>query len=92
MSAADARSGHDRGDGQRVTAERGRSEAVVGGAAEVSGGAMLAGTTRVPGDKSISHRALLIGALADGPSVIEGLSAGDDVAATMRAVAALGAA
>jgi 3-phosphoshikimate 1-carboxyvinyltransferase len=59
--------------------------------AEVSGGATLAGTTRVPGDKSISHRALLIGALADGPSVIEGLSTGDDVTATMRAVADLGA-
>jgi 3-phosphoshikimate 1-carboxyvinyltransferase len=63
-----------------------------GAVAEVSGGATLAGTTRVPGDKSISHRALLIGALADGPSVIEGLSAGEDVAATMRAVADLGAA
>ena len=60
--------------------------------AEVSGGATLAGTIRVPGDKSISHRALLIGALAEGPSTIAGLSAGEDVRATARAVAALGAA
>jgi 3-phosphoshikimate 1-carboxyvinyltransferase len=57
----------------------------------VPGGATLAGSLRVPGDKSISHRALLIGALAEGESTIGGLSAGEDVAATARAVAALGA-
>jgi 3-phosphoshikimate 1-carboxyvinyltransferase len=61
-------------------------------AAEVSGGATLEGTIRVPGDKSISHRALLIGALAEGPSTIAGLSAGEDVLATVRAIAVLGAA
>jgi 3-phosphoshikimate 1-carboxyvinyltransferase len=45
----------------------------------------------VPGDKSISHRALLIGAVASGRSRIRGLSRGQDVAHTLRAVAALGA-
>jgi 3-phosphoshikimate 1-carboxyvinyltransferase len=51
----------------------------------------LRGTLRIPGDKSISHRALLLAALAEGKSVIEGVNGGDDVAATTGAVAALGA-
>ncbi|MEA3017109.1 MAG: 3-phosphoshikimate 1-carboxyvinyltransferase [Sphingomonadales bacterium] len=55
-------------------------------------GAPLRGTTRVPGDKSISHRALMLAALAAGRSRIEGLSAGGDVAATAAALRALGAA
>jgi 3-phosphoshikimate 1-carboxyvinyltransferase len=46
---------------------------------------------RVPGDKSISHRALLLAARADGVSTISGLSDGDDVKRTLRAVQALGA-
>jgi 3-phosphoshikimate 1-carboxyvinyltransferase len=62
-----------------------------GDAAEVTGGGSFTGTLRVPGDKSISHRALLLGALAEGTSTVEGLSTGEDVAATARAVAALGA-
>src|SRR4029079_16934488 len=51
----------------------------------------LKGRTRVPGDKSISHRALILGALATGHTRIEGLLLADDVLATARAVAALGA-
>lgn len=51
----------------------------------------LRGRLRVPGDKSVSHRALILAALADGPSRITGLSDGADVAATMAAMAALGA-
>ncbi len=51
----------------------------------------LRGTVRTPGDKSISHRALLLGALADGVSVIRGLSDGEDVAHTAVAVGRLGA-
>ncbi|MEO6120691.1 MAG: 3-phosphoshikimate 1-carboxyvinyltransferase, partial [Acidimicrobiales bacterium] len=43
------------------------------------------------GDKSISHRALLLGALAEGTSTVHGLSTGADVAATAAAVVALGA-
>ena len=58
----------------------------------VSAGGPLRGELRVPGDKSISHRALLLGALADGASRISGLSDGADVAATAAAVRALGAA
>jgi 3-phosphoshikimate 1-carboxyvinyltransferase len=58
---------------------------------EVSGGRPLLGTVEVPGDKSISHRALLIGALAEGSSVVRGLSRGEDVARTEGAVRALGA-
>ncbi|MGH9181381.1 MAG: 3-phosphoshikimate 1-carboxyvinyltransferase, partial [Acidimicrobiales bacterium] len=58
---------------------------------KVTGGRPLRGRITVPGDKSISHRALLLGALAEGTSVIRGLSTGTDVAATATAVAALGA-
>jgi 3-phosphoshikimate 1-carboxyvinyltransferase len=51
----------------------------------------LRGTVRVPGDKSISHRALMFSALAVGESRIEGLSDGEDVAATAAAIRAMGA-
>ncbi len=51
----------------------------------------LRGEIRVPGDKSLSHRALLLAALAEGRSTLRGLSAGDDVAHTALAVAAFGA-
>lgn len=51
----------------------------------------LRGRLRVPGDKSISHRALLLAATAEGTSRITGLSNGADVAATLRAVRAFGA-
>lgn len=51
----------------------------------------LRGRIRVPGDKSISHRALILGALATGRTRIEGLLQAEDVVATARAVEALGA-
>ena len=54
--------------------------------------AAIKGRARVPGDKSISHRALLIGLLAVGESEIEGLLEGEDVLATARACAQFGAA
>jgi 3-phosphoshikimate 1-carboxyvinyltransferase len=50
----------------------------------------LRGTVSVPGDKSISHRALLFGALADGVVEISGLGLGGDNASTMVALRALG--
>ena len=50
----------------------------------------LRGTTRIPGDKSISHRALLLGAMAVGASRISGLLEGADVLATAAALRALG--
>ena len=52
----------------------------------------LRGVLQVPGDKSISHRAVLIASMAVGNSVIEGLSEGEDVHSTLEAVRALGAA
>lgn len=51
----------------------------------------LAGHARVPGDKSISHRALMLSALAVGESRIEGLLEGEDVLATAAAMRAMGA-
>ena len=53
--------------------------------------APLAGTVRVPGDKSISHRALMFGALAVGETRISGLLEGEDVLRTAAAMRALGA-
>ena len=51
----------------------------------------LAGVFNVPGDKSISHRSLILGGLAIGTTQIQGLLEGDDVMATGRAMQALGA-
>ena len=51
----------------------------------------LSGRVRVPGDKSISHRALILGALATGTTRIAGLLEAEDVAATANALSALGA-
>src|SRR5215470_13187111 len=53
--------------------------------------APLTGKIRVPGDKSISHRALMLGALAIGRTEISGLLEGEDVLATAAAVNAFGA-
>jgi len=50
----------------------------------------LTGKVRVPGDKSISHRALILGALAVGQTRISGLLEGEDVLNTARAMQALG--
>ena len=52
----------------------------------------LQGRVRVPGDKSISHRALILGALTVGETRISGLLEGEDVLNTGKAVRALGAA
>ena len=53
--------------------------------------APLSGTAVVPGDKSISHRSLILGALAVGETVITGLLEGQDVLDTARAMQAFGA-
>lgn len=50
----------------------------------------LTGTAVVPGDKSISHRALMIGALAAGETIIHGLLNGDDVMRTAAALEKMG--
>ena len=51
----------------------------------------LSGVVRAPGDKSISHRALILGAMATGVTDIDGLLESDDILATARAVEAFGA-
>jgi 3-phosphoshikimate 1-carboxyvinyltransferase len=51
----------------------------------------LIGQVRVPGDKSISHRALILGALAVGQTRVSGLLEGEDVLNTAKAMRALGA-
>lgn len=56
-----------------------------------SPGGALRGHVAVPGDKSISHRALILGALAEGETRIEGLLEGQDVLDTAGALRALGA-
>jgi 3-phosphoshikimate 1-carboxyvinyltransferase len=56
----------------------------------VEPGACVAGRVRVPGDKSISHRALMLGAIATGTTQVEGFLEGEDCLATLRAVARLG--
>ena len=50
----------------------------------------LRGTLRVPGDKSVSHRAIMLAALADGVSRIDGFLEGEDTRATARAFASMG--
>jgi len=51
----------------------------------------VAGTLRVPGDKSISHRSLILSALANGESTIEGILDSEDVRSTAAVLRALGA-
>ncbi len=51
----------------------------------------LQGTVIVPGDKSISHRALMLGSLATGETVIQGLLVGDDPISTATCFRAMGA-
>ena len=53
-------------------------------------GGCLSGELRVPGDKSISHRAIMLGALAEGVTVIDGFLDGDDALATLNAFRAMG--
>ena len=50
----------------------------------------LRGRLRVPGDKSISHRAIMLGAIAEGETLVEGFLEGADALATLRAFRALG--
>jgi 3-phosphoshikimate 1-carboxyvinyltransferase len=51
----------------------------------------VSGTIRVPGDKSISHRSLILSALADGESVVRGILDSEDVRSTAGVLAGLGA-
>ncbi|MCH2565924.1 MAG: 3-phosphoshikimate 1-carboxyvinyltransferase [Prochlorococcus sp. ALOHA_A2.0_51] len=58
---------------------------------ELRAGGGLSGTVRVPGDKSISHRALLFGAIAEGVTTIEGLLPAEDPMSTAACLRAMGA-
>jgi len=56
----------------------------------VQNGGQLKGTLRVPGDKSISHRAIMLGAIAEGTTKIQGFLEGEDTLATLTAFKAMG--
>jgi 3-phosphoshikimate 1-carboxyvinyltransferase len=56
----------------------------------LTGPAPVAGVVEVPGDKSISHRALLLGAMAHGATTIRGLLQGEDCRSTLAVLRALG--
>ena len=56
----------------------------------VTPGGSLSGRIRVPGDKSISHRSIMLGALADGVTEIQGFLEGEDSLATLKAFRAMG--
>jgi 3-phosphoshikimate 1-carboxyvinyltransferase len=56
-----------------------------------AGGLSLQGRIRVPGDKSISHRALMLGALSEGETQIQGLLLGEDPRSTASCFQAMGA-
>ncbi len=56
-----------------------------------SSGLALRGSIAVPGDKSISHRALMLGAIAEGETIIEGLLLGEDPRSTAQCFRAMGA-
>lgn len=51
---------------------------------------VLRGTVRVPGDKSVSHRALMFGALAEGITTVEGFLDSEDCLATLKALSIMG--
>ncbi|MFL6713154.1 MAG: 3-phosphoshikimate 1-carboxyvinyltransferase [Sulfurifustis sp.] len=53
-------------------------------------GGRLQGDLRVPGDKSISHRSVMLGALAEGATAVEGLLEGEDVLCTIAAFRRMG--
>ena len=57
---------------------------------DIAPAASVRGALRVPGDKSISHRALLVGAVCDGPTIIRGFGRSLDTESTIAAVRSLG--
>ena len=57
---------------------------------KVKPGGIIKGEARVPGDKSISHRAIMLGALAEGTTRISGFLEGEDALATLGAFRAMG--
>ena len=66
------------------------SEAVLPAPLVLPAGGSLRGSVKVPGDKSISHRSLLFGAIAEGPTRIEGLLPAEDPLSTAACLRAMG--
>lgn len=93
MAAARMRGGGKTGVQLMSSASSSPSSAHHGAARPATGrkSPALKGQVRVPGDKSVSHRALLFGLLAAGETRITGLLEGEDVLNTAKACAALGA-
>ena len=52
----------------------------------VQPGGRLEGDFRVPGDKSISHRSIILGAIAEGDTTVEGFLEGEDSLATLKSL------
>ena len=57
---------------------------------KIQSGGSLSGSIRVPGDKSISHRSIMLGSLAEGVTHVSGFLEGDDALATLKAFRAMG--
>ena len=57
---------------------------------QVQCGGILRGEIRVPGDKSISHRSIMLGSLADGVTTVEGFLEGEDALCTLQAFRDMG--
>lgn len=57
---------------------------------QIQSGGRLGGVIRVPGDKSISHRSIMLGSLAQGVTHVSGFLEGEDALATMQAFRAMG--
>jgi 3-phosphoshikimate 1-carboxyvinyltransferase len=79
-------------DGQPTGGQPGGSQTTGGTRRFLPATAGLNGTIRVPGDKSVSHRAALFGAVNDGPLRVSGFLSSADTLATLAAVRALGVA
>ena len=86
----------DQGDGAALEQQLGEALAVREAIRRTQGEvieparAPLRGSVRVPGDKSIGHRALILGALAEGTTEVIGLSDGEDNASTLSVLKSLG--
>ncbi len=65
-------------------------ESTIPNSIEIQAGGSLVGKVRVPGDKSISHRALLFGAIAEGKTTVEGLLPADDPISTASCLRSMG--
>ncbi|HLO49543.1 MAG TPA: 3-phosphoshikimate 1-carboxyvinyltransferase [Kamptonema sp.] len=72
-----------------VTAKTAENETLI--IQKPTSGLSLQGSIRVPGDKSISHRALMLGAIASGETTIEGLLLGEDPRSTAKCFSLMGA-